>query len=441
MQSHLSLNTLPSRYLFINKVEQSIDEDRAMALCLLDVMRFSDVSSTFDHIAGDQLLLQIANKILDIFGDEIILGRISGDIFGIIVYGKHDEKTVYKIYQRLVEHFKTPLMVNDLSFIADFNVGATFRASNDEQDANLFISLAEAALKQSKSNKHENFAFLSNKKDKVQGRALTLKADLTRALANDELELYFQPKVDLRNLRILSCEALLRWNHPLDGVLFPGALIQAAETYNMMNVLGHWTIDFAAKTLASFISQGVCIPVSINLSPSQLYDPDLIEQITQVLSKYKVPAKYIEIELTEDVALSNSLMVKRQLDGIRALGIAISMDDFGKGYSNLSFIRDLQLNAIKIDKTFIMDLEASPVNEAIVLAAKGIADAKACETVAEGIESVAQLNILKQMGIKCGQGFLFSPAVQADEFIRLCQQGGFAHLLPQINEMANKTAI
>ncbi|MFT4732631.1 MAG: diguanylate cyclase (GGDEF)-like protein [Gammaproteobacteria bacterium] len=428
IQKHQSLSTISNRHHFIDIIEGVASSHPYFSLMLVDVMRFSDVSSAFDHKAGDQILLQIVNRIHTIFGQDLILGRISGDIFGLVFEGRQSELVMQLKFQRLVEHFKTPLYTNETAFIADFNVGIASR-TNKIVTATKLICLAEAALKQAKNNQHQNCSFVNDNIKSVSGRGLALKADLTRAMKNDELELYFQPKVNLLTTQIIGAECLLRWNHPLDGVLFPGSLIEAAESYNMMNELGHWTMSNALSRAEELNKFGINISVSINLSPSQLYDVSLPKLLSDLLQRHKIQAKMIELELTEDVALSNSLMVKRQLDDIRAMGVNVSMDDFGKGYSNLSFIRDLHLSAIKIDKTFVMELEQHPVNKAIVEAAKLIGDAKKCEVVAEGIETVQQLNILRELGIYSGQGFLFSPAVKFDSFLRLCEIGNFEQVL------------
>ena len=425
---HQSLATLPNRYHFIDIIEKISSDNKHFSLMLIDVMRFSDVSSAFDYKAGDEILLQIANRVLHIFDHKLVLGRISGDIFGLIFEGRHSEADMFTKYSHLIEHFKTPLHTNETAFIADFNVGVACHRDTTCSVTKL-VSLAEAALKQAKSNQHQNFSFVKDNEDSVSGRGLALKADLTRAMEREELELYFQPKVDFTSLEIVGAECLLRWNHPLDGVLFPGALIEAAESYNMMNELGYWTLSSAIKGLQKLNQHGINIPISINLSPSQLYDTSLSPLLRKLIEEHQVQANMIELELTEDVALSSSLMVKRQLNDLRAMGVQISMDDFGKGYSNLSFIRDLTLNAIKIDKTFVLEIENGPVNIAIVEATKLICEAKECVVIAEGVENLAQLNILRQIGIPAGQGFLFSPAVEFNRFLDQCVHGNFEHVL------------
>lgn len=418
---HKSLKTIPNRYAFLGQIEQLVSADAEQSLLLIDVVRFSDVSATFGYDYGDKILLEIANRIVTLFDDKTILGRIDGDIFGLVLPGVHQQEQLHKFYTHLVEHFKTPLQCDDYSFIADFNVGA---ASNprDNSNINTFFSLAESALKQAKNNQFDNFKFASNLNTKGTSRSLTLKADLTRALKNHELELYFQPKVELASLTVIGAEGLLRWNHPLDGLLFPGALIEAAESYNMMNELGYWVLEQALKGIVYFNRMGLDLKVSVNMSPTQLYDIDFAQKLVEMANVHKVDLSQLELELTEDVALSNSVLVKKQLSQIRALGISVAIDDFGKGYSNLAYLRDIEIDSIKIDKSFVMQIDQSPVNRAIVEASKIIAKAANCEVVAEGIESIQHLHILREIGILSGQGFLFSKAVPMVDFVELANQ-------------------
>ncbi|MEM0912752.1 MAG: GGDEF domain-containing phosphodiesterase [Pseudomonadota bacterium] len=437
---HKHLNEIPNRYLFIDLIEKVSTDHEQFSVMFMDVMRFSDVSAAFDQESGDQVLLQIVNRIGLIFPDAYAVGRLSGDIFGIVMSDVHTEKRLREHHSRLLSHFKTPLDVKGTAFIADFNVGGAIRKSS-ETNVNTVISLAEAALRKSKSNRHVNFTVLTDENKQNTAKGLTLKADLTRALEGDELELYFQPKVDLQNYDIIGGECLLRWHHPLDGTVFPGTLLQAAESYNMMNVLGYWTINAAMAALSKLIQTNCIVPISVNLSPGQLYDPNLVPILKDISSRHAVPLHLLEIELTEDVMLSNSLLVKRQLDEIKTLGISLSMDDFGKGYSNLSFIKDLALDAVKIDKAFILGLSQSPVNSAIIKATKIICDAKQCETFVEGIETIEQLAILKSMGITKGQGFLFSQAVPIDSFIEQLMIGNFEAEVNKCAELRKKVKV
>lgn len=418
---HKSLATIPNRYAFIDTVLQCSKQCKAISLLLVDVVRFSDVTTSLGITVGDRFLLEIANRIQFIFGDNVKVGRISGDVFGIVFLDMPSENDTRDMFERLVEHFKTPMQHDGHAFIADFNVGAVSGYSS-EFEITAFISRGEAALKQAKKNKYENFHALTMQSKTDTGRSLALKADLNRALSQDELELYFQPKVNLNTLEVIGAECLLRWNHPLDGVLFPGPLIEAAESYNMMNELGYWTLEQAFKSLVILDSHHMPLSLSVNISPTQLYDNHLVSSLTLLSESYGMPLSRVELELTEDVALSNSLMVKRQLGELGALGVSISVDDFGKGYSNLAYIRDLELSALKIDKTFVMELTDHPVNKAIIEAATIIGAAKKCDVIAEGVETIEQLHILREVGVTKGQGYLFSKAIPMTDFIELCQQ-------------------
>ncbi|XOV77710.1 MAG: putative bifunctional diguanylate cyclase/phosphodiesterase [Aestuariibacter sp.] len=417
---HRTLSMIPNRYAFLDKVQRCLDEDSRVSLFLIDVVRFSDVSTSFGYQAGDYILAEIARRIQAIFGKRVSLGRISGDIFCLVIPGTHDERKLKALYVHLNEHFKTPISVGDHAFAADFNVGAIANPDRNT-DVNKLFSAAEAALKKAKSNKYDNFAHVNLKQEVTSGRALALKADLKRALTNNELELYFQPKVDLRSLQIIGAECLLRWNHPLDGVLFPGSLIEAAESYNMMNELGYWAIQQAFESSLRLQALGYDLQLAVNISPTQLYDSQFIPKLRALGEQMCINLGNVELELTEDIAMSNSLLVSRQLAEARKLGFEVAIDDFGKGYSNLAYIRDLSIDTIKIDKTFVMQLLENPVNEAIVQATQVIAKSLQCKVVAEGIESVDHLHILRKLGVQSGQGFLFSQAVPFNAFIELLQ--------------------
>ncbi|GAA0359956.1 hypothetical protein GCM10009092_25200 [Bowmanella denitrificans] len=413
-----SLATIPNRYAFFERIEQAVSESPELSLLFIDVVRFSDVSSSFGYKVGDMILEEVARRIKTLFGKQCLLGRISGDIFGLMLPGCHGDTQLRGFYSHLVEHFKTPISFDDNAFVADFNVGAVANLPDNRDPSRLF-SGAEMALKQAKQNKYDNFQVIRLQEKPETGRSLALKADLKRAFANDELELYFQPKVDLHSFKIVGAECLLRWNHPLDGIIVPGSFIEAAESYNMMNEVGYWVLERAFHSAMLLEGLGLDIQVSVNISPTQLYDSKFVAKVKRLAGLYRVNLANIELELTEDVALSNSLLVKRQLGQIKALGLSIAVDDFGKGYSNLAYIRDIELDTIKIDKTFVMGLDRNPVNKAIIQASQLIAGALGCKVIAEGIESVEHLHALREIGIDKGQGFLFSKAVPFERLVEL----------------------
>lgn len=406
--------------MFLDQVGKIISVEPKQSLLLIDVVRFSEVSSTFGYAVGDEILLEIANRITFLFQDAL-LGRLSGDIFGLLISGSHRCEQLNGFYDHLVEHFKTPIACRDHSFIADFNVGAVTNSANNS-NFNTFFCHAESALKQAKENIYENFHHTNIVKKAMTGRSLAMKADIKRAFSQNELEIYYQPKIDLNTLQIIGAECLLRWHHPLDGLLFPGALIKAAESYNMMNEVGYWTLEEAFKGAVRLNQSGNRLKISVNMSPSQLYDINFTSKLQSLAQRYELSLSQFELELTEDVALSNSYLVKKQLAEIRGLGLSIAIDDFGKGYSNLAYMRDVKIDTIKIDKIFVMELGESSVNKAIIEATQLIAKAAGCEVVAEGIETLQHLHTLRELGVSEGQGFLFSKALPLQDFIEFSEQ-------------------
>lgn len=418
---HQSLTTIPNRFAFIDCISDCAGDHDHLSLMLVDVVRFSDVTTSFGITVGDNFLLEIANRILVLFGQDGLVGRISGDVFGVVFPGEHSRNYMQTQFEKLIEHFKTPMYHEDYAFIADFKVGAIAKSTHEFNITN-FVSQAEAALKQAKENKYESFHMLGMQDKAETGQYLALKADLKRALSENELELYYQPQVELNTLEIVGAECLLRWNHPTNGVVFPGPLIDAAESYNMMNELAYWTLEQAFNAQSKFVANGMDITVSVNISPTQLYDSKLVDSLASLQTKHQLDLSKFELELTEDVALSNSPMVKKQLNSLGRLGIAISIDDFGKGYSNLAYIRELDINALKVDKTFVIELTDNPVNKAIIEAAKLIGEAKQCDVIAEGVETIEQLHMLRDIGVKYGQGYLFSKAVPMASFMSFSRQ-------------------
>lgn len=416
-----SLATIPNRYAFLDAISQRVARVPNLSLLLIDVVRFSDVSSSIGYEAGDQILVEIASRIKALFGNTSLLGRINGDMFGLVLPGSHSETQLTEFYQHLVEHFKTPICIDEHAFLADFNVGAVANLV-DNRDTNKLFAAAETALKQAKESKYQNFHILPLREKLDSSRSLALKADLKRAFSNDELTLYFQPKVDLHSMQIIGAECLLRWNHPLDGIIVPGSFIEAAESYNMMNELGYWVLDKAFYSALQLQMHGLDLQLSMNISPTQLYDAHFVSKVRALADLYGIDLRKIELELTEDVALSNSLLVKHQLAEIKAMGLSVAVDDFGKGYSNLAYLRDIELDTLKIDKTFVMGLDHNPVNRAIIEGSQLIAKAINCRVIAEGIETLSHLHTLRDIGIEAGQGFLFSKAVPLETLIELCAQ-------------------
>lgn len=399
---------------------------------LFDIIRFSDINTHYDVKQGDACLLYVVNRLSHLFGENSLVGRLTSDVIAVVLTTNCTDTHFRNHYQHVLEHFKHPIAINGHHMVIDFNVGAA-TVNTLSVDMNRLLAGAEAALKSSKSNQFQNFhtRYLSAKK--TQSDNITLKTDLHRALEQSELELYFQPKVNLNNGDVIGAECLLRWHHPEHGLIFPGQLIEATESYNMMNELGYWVMIQAFKAARDLQRLDTPIVLSVNMSPTQLYDASFAANLSRLARTYGVDMRYIQLELTEDIVLSDSVLVRNQLTTLRDMGLTIAMDDFGKGYSNLSYVRDLTLDTIKVDKSFVLGIIDNPINVAIIEAINIIADAMNANVVAEGIETQQQLRSVKESNVNIGQGFLFSPAVPFTEFLAMCGTSYFSDCVEQSN--------
>ena len=417
-----TLSAIPGRTAFIQRAETvGLSCERCAAL-IVDIAGFSDVSTSMSLESGDRLLLQIANRLSSLFDDLVAFGRLNGDVFAIMFTSNTTSGAMRQRAEALTTHFAKPVSCSEHTFLAEFHIGAVV-GRQKRFCVSAFITQGESALRQAKKNRYERFAIASASSPVFEtGQRVALKADLHRAISQHELELYFQPKVNLQTLEIIGAECLLRWNHPADGTILPGPIIQAAQSYQMMRELAYWTLQQACCALSYLTKQHIFIPLSVNISPTQLYDSQLIPHIQSLCHDFDLDPSRLELELTEDVALSNSAMVNDQITRLRQIGVGVAIDDFGKGYSNLNAIRDLPISSLKVDKAFVLQLHRDPINEAILQAASLLGEAKRCEVVAEGIESVTHLHILRHLNVTKGQGFLFSKAVSFHDFIALYRQ-------------------
>lgn len=420
IQGKKTIFAVPSRFSFINNVRELVENNQAFSLLFLDVIRFSDINRYYGYSAGDQVLAEITQRLLTIQKEKCFIGKVSDDVFGIVIKGNLSEFQVKQFSQQITQMFTSPVTINDQSIVIDFKIAAARYPQNSADFEQLF-SIIESTLLKIKRTRYEKFSLAPlSAKHLDNGKAITLQSDLRRALLDNELELYLQPKVALNdNYKISGAECLLRWNHPIDGLLIPSPIIETAETYHMMDSLGNWILKSGFWSALNLVMAGCKTDIAINVSPTQLYDNNLIANLKRFSDETSVPLSSIELELTENIILVNSLLISERIKQLKDLGLKISIDDFGTGYSNLAYIRNLPVDTIKIDKIFIDEINNHMVNQAIVGAIVQIANAMNATVVAEGIETMQQAETLKKLGVDYGQGFLFSRPMDLDGFIHL----------------------
>ena len=294
----------------------------------------------------------------------------------------------------------------------------------DDEDPQKLLAHADAALRTAKLAGKAQFRFYSKDMDAAVDDLLALQSDLRLALERDEFELHFQPKLAAHSGALCGAEALVRWRHPVRGLVSPALFIPAAERFGLIQNIGHWVLDQAVRQAATWLAQGFCVPVAVNLSVLELRQSNLVERVTEVLARHGVAANMLVLEITESAAMEDA---ERTLDIIRRLagaGVKIAIDDFGTGYSSLSYLRRFTAHQIKVDRSFVTDLEVSEEARSIVTAVVQMARALGLRVVAEGVETPRQLEDLTQIGCDELQGYLLDRPLPADEFALRYRDGG-----------------
>ncbi|WP_342433232.1 EAL domain-containing protein [Neobacillus sp. FSL H8-0543] len=428
---HDALTDLPNRRLFQEKLEQTLVTSQKLqqksAVLYLDLDRFKYINDTLGHPIGDKLLKQISLRLKGLIRDHDVLARLGGDEFALILPNISSVDRIIDFSKEIIKSLEDPLPVEDYELFITASIGISV-FPNDGEDVETIIKHADSALYKAKDKGKNTYHFYTPSIDAESYRIFTLESDLRRALELNQLELYYQPKICTITNQIIGAEALIRWNHPQWGVVSPGEFIPIAEETGIILEIGKWIKKMACIQNKAWQDAGLpLIPVSINLSAHRFLEKDLLENIKGILADTKLDPKYLEVEITETFLLENEKVVFSVLDGIRKIGIRISLDDFGTGYSSLSYLKRFKgrIDTLKIDQSFINDLSRTDVEGSnfITKTIIDLAQHLNMDVVAEGVETVEQLEILKEYNCDTVQGYLFSKPVPAEEFASLLRNG------------------
>ena len=409
---HDSLTDLPNRTFFHDTLARCLARPEPdLALLLIDLDGFKAVNDTYGHASGDELLVAIARRLQSGLRDVDVVARLGGDEFAVLVPGMSREQLA-PLASRLIGVLSEPCRIEPAPVVVGASIGIAI-ASPTLSSAKDLQRCADLALYRAKLEGRGTWRFFEPEMDQEVRERLSLHADLRAAIKAGALELHFQPIVDLQTSRIISCEALVRWQHPTRGRVMPGAFIGVAEETGLIGPLGRWVLERAC-TEAMRWPDRVC--VTVNVSPLQFRDPQLVDTIDDILALTGLLPHRLELEITETVLLDASAATLDCLRAIRRRGVRIALDDFGTGYSSLSYLRQFAFDTLKIDRSFVSDLrgDGSP---AIVDAVIGIARSLEVVTVAEGVETEAQLARLRDHGCSHVQGYLFSRPVSGDALL------------------------
>lgn len=431
-----ALTKVPNRMQFQHMLQQAIARarrsERSIVLLYLDMDRFKEINDTFGHAAGDRTLEVLSERLTRVLPREAVVGRLAGDEFGLFIEGfadSQDERAQAADLARMVlAEVGKAYYVDQQEVYLTASVGI----AACPQDADNVIDLirnADAAMYHAKQNGGANFALYSPEMNAAAVERLMLKAKLRRALEREELRMFYQPKVDLRDGRIVGAEALLRWRLPGHGDIPPSQFIPLAEETTLILSIGEWVMNRVCADYRQWM-QRIKNPgrVSINLSLKQLRQASFITRCRSVFTRHRVSPTCFELEITETTLMADPTRTIKLLDELYAMGLHLSIDDFGTGYSSLSALQQFPIGALKIDQSFVRDAAINSDDASIVRAIIDMGKALEVEVVAEGVENQEQFNFLRNRGCHYGQGRLFGDAMSCEEFLglMLAQESGSA---------------
>jgi diguanylate cyclase (GGDEF)-like protein/PAS domain S-box-containing protein len=416
LADHDALTGLPNRRLLEDRLTQALAlsyrNRKQTAVMFVDLDRFKTINDSLGHAVGDVLLKEVAQRLVKQLrvGDTIC--RIGGDEFVVVLPEIKRSADAVNVAQKVIEQLSLPVTVEERDLIVTPSIGiAVF--PDDGRDAETLIRNSDAAMYHAKEMGRANYQFFTAEMNQAASRRLALESDLRRALGKDELRVHYQPIVDARSGRVAAHEALARWQHPERGLVSPADFIQLAEETGLILKLGEWVLREACRW-ATFIGVERGLQVSVNLSARQFNDPKLVQVVAAALRETGLPARLLELEITESTAMQHTDVTLGTLNRLKQLGVSIAIDDFGTGYSSLSYLKRFPVDKLKIDRAFTAELPGDEDQCAIVSAIVALAHALDIQVVAEGVENQAQRAFLVNCGCDFIQGYLMGKPVDAD---------------------------
>jgi len=431
------LTGLPNRTMFNERVSHALTRAlrtaRTLAILFIDLDRFKNINDTLGHEAGDRVLKEVADRLRGCLRESDTVGRLGGDEFVVLIEEPPRPVNAALVAQKILAAMGTPFLVQAQEFHITASIGIS-TYPDDAADMQTLMKDADIAMYRAKEQGKNNFQFYSAQINAHSIERLSLESGLRRALERDEFLLHYQPKLDIRSGRITGVEALLRWQQPVQGLIPPAQFIQLAEETGLIVPIGAWVLKTACAQNKAWQLEGLApVRVAVNLSPRQFAHENLLEDVARVLEQTGLDPAFLELEITESVVMQNPEQAVVLLNRLKALGIHLAIDDFGIGYSSLSYLKRFPLDTLKIDRMFIRDLPDDSDDAAITQAIIAMARSLRLSVVAEGVETAAQLSFLRDCECDEIQGFYFSrPQPENDIALLLLNNSaaGKVHSLP-----------
>ncbi|HYL19008.1 MAG TPA: EAL domain-containing protein, partial [Burkholderiales bacterium] len=424
--SHDALTGLANRNLLQARLRQAIAQAErqqdGLAVVFMDLDNFKYLNDSLGHSAGDELLKMVAHRLKACVREGDTVVRLGGDEFVLLLLNQSSAESVGQVVRRVFEKTSEPYFIAGREFNTSASLGVSLYPQ-DGTDAEALLKNADAAMYRAKADGRNNYQFFTAQINAALSERIALEHGLRRALEHGEFELDYQPKVELATGRLIGAEALLRWRHPEHGLLSPARFIPVAEETGLIVPLGEWILRAACTQAQRWRDSGLDLKMlSVNISARQFRSRDLVEQITGVLTQTGLPAACLDLEITESLMMEDVEAFIVLLRELKTLGVQLSVDDFGIGYSSLNYLKQFPVDRLKIDRSFVCDIASDPGDAAIVQAVIQLGHVLGLAVTAEGVETSEQLAFLRRHGCDEGQGYHFSKPLAPAEFEALLRK-------------------
>jgi diguanylate cyclase (GGDEF)-like protein len=408
-----------NRYSLESRLAQSLlvsrRESQRLAVLFIDMDRFKSINDTLGHHMGDQLLKEVARRLQSVVRESDIVARQGGDEFVVVLTGLMEAHDVASVVNKLLRALGDPYSIEGHTLRSSPSIGVAMYPE-DGGDVQTLLKNADTAMYHAKDLGRNNAQYFSTAMTKMANERMMMESDLCVALADQQFELYYQPQVRALDRRICGVEALLRWHHPQQGMVSPERFIPVAEEAGLIHTIGAWVLDEACRQLAAWRAEGIAdLRMAVNLSAHQLRSPELVRHVSECMARHGILPDQLELEITESTSMENPERAIGQLQALRDLGLSLAIDDFGTGYSSLAYLKHLPIQMLKLDRSFVRDIETDVNDAAISAATIALAHNLGLTVVAEGVENEVQANYLcSQHDCDFLQGYLYGRPEPAD---------------------------
>lgn len=411
-----TLTGVPNRHTLLEYLNNHIDKN--LVLVVFDVNRFKNVNDSLGHLVGDELLKNIVQRAQTYVSEHDLLARLHGDQFALALLNVN-ENSIERIIQSLLVSMNAEFFVSGHNIRVSVSVGYAKNCSlSPSSTAHTLLKNAEIALAEAKKDGYSHIMAFSEEIQRIKNERIRLEENMRHAIEQEQFFLVYQPKIDIKTRQLIGMEALLRWRHPVDGLISPMDFIPIAEETNLIVPIGEWVFEEACRQLKQWKINGVDISgrIAVNISAVQFHDPHFLENIHHILKRHGISGDNLELEVTESVIMQNPDVSTPIMKELKNIGFTIAIDDFGTGYSNLNYLSNYPLDVLKIDQSFIRGLQEKNANEAIVKAILTLGKSLNLKIVAEGVEDKWHLDFLAEQGCDIAQGFGIARPMVADTF-------------------------